>query len=351
MGNTAELEYGGGIDFVGMLYTEVFIFTNNIIIDNSSGQRGGGIFLDNTLSFILNNIISDNTAVRGGGLYIASCKSVQTITDNIITGNSASTQGGGIDCYKSAMQLANNTIAGNTVASGSGGKGGGILFSSGCNLTMANTILWSNDALEGPEVWIGNITTLTVDFFDLEGGQPSVYVQTGATLNWGSNMIDADPLFVDSASNDFHLTFTSPCKDKGDNTAAVGLCDMEGDPRVAYHTVDMGADEFYTHLYYTGDPTPGGTFQLKFIDTPSTSPVILYLGSGIMDPPIHLKKYGDWYLQLPLLLEAGLGSIPGPDGVLALSFLIPINLPTPLHLPLQGLVGSRLTNLCELTIE
>jgi hypothetical protein len=36
---------------------------------------------------------------------------------------------------------------------------------------------------------------------------------------------------------------------------------------------------------------------------------------------------------------------------LALPFLIPIDLPAPIHLPLQGLVGDTLTNLCDLVIE
>jgi hypothetical protein len=113
----------------------------------------------------------------------------------------------------------------------------------------------------------------------------------------------------------------------------------------------MGADEFYTHLYYQGDATPGGTIWLKFVDTPATSPVILWLGSSLLDPPVHLKNYGDWYLGFPILFEAGFGSIPGPDGVLALPILIPANIPTPLSLPLQALSGSKLTNPCELKIE
>jgi hypothetical protein len=71
----------------------------------------------------------------------------------------------------------------------------------------------------------------------------------------------------------------------------------------------------------------------------------------VIDPPIHLKSYGDWYLEFPILFEAGLGSIPGPDGVLNLGISIPYNVPAPLDLPLQALIGSGLTNLCLLEIE
>ena len=42
-------------------------------------------------------------------------------------------------------------------------------------------------------------------------------------MNWGLKMIDADPLFVDSTLGDYHLTYTSPCKDTGDNTAVTEI--------------------------------------------------------------------------------------------------------------------------------
>lgn len=102
---------------------------------------------------------------------------------------------------------------------------------------------------------------------------------------------------------------------------------------------------------WTGDAISGGSIKLKFIDIPNTSPVILWLGSGVLDPPVYFKKLGDWYLQYPLLFEAGFGSIPGPDGLLELSITVPGTYPAPLTLPLQALDGSTLTNLCVIVIE
>jgi hypothetical protein len=178
-----------------------------------------------------------------------------------------------------------------------------------------------------------------VSYCDIMGGWP------------GAGNIDADPLFADPAAHDFHLLHPSPCRNAGDNAAVVEAGDFEGDPRIAGGTVDMGADEFYTHLYYTGDASPGGNMDLKFIDEPNTAPVILWAGSGILEVPIHLKQYGDWHLQFPVLFEAGLGSIPAPDGMLVLSVTIPITVPSPLDLPLQALSGSTLTNPCVVEIE
>ena len=162
-------------------------------------------------------------------------------------------------------------------------------------------------------------------------------------------MIDADPLFVDVSLGDCHLTFTSPCRDAGDNSAVTELYDYEGDPRIAYGTVDMGADEFYTHLYWMGDATPGGNMALKFVGLPGTNPVQLWLGSGVMDPPLH-TKYGDWYLQFPLLATVGLGTIPS-NGVFQLPFTFPTSTPTPLSLPFQAGVGMELTNLSVMDVK
>ena len=112
----------------------------------------------------------------------------------------------------------------------------------------------------------------------------------------------------------------------------------------------MGADEFYTHLYCIGDATPGGSMEIKFVGIPDTYPVIIWLGSGVMDPPMS-TKYGYWHLQFPILAQAGLGSMPSTQGILVLPVTLPQNLPTPLLLPLQGGVGSQLTNLCAIEVE
>ena len=61
-----------------------------------------------------------------------------------------------------------------------------------------------------------------------------MHVDAGGTLNWGTGMLDTDPLFADAPGGDHHLTHSSPCRDTGDGSAA-GLpeVDFEGDPRAA----------------------------------------------------------------------------------------------------------------------
>jgi len=95
--------------------------TNNIITRNSANTAGGGIAcLDYSDPTITNNTISGNTASQGGGIY--GLHSFLTISNNTITGNTASSYGGGIYGYYVGAIVTNNVISGNTA----GNKGGGM---------------------------------------------------------------------------------------------------------------------------------------------------------------------------------------------------------------------------------
>jgi hypothetical protein len=166
----------------------------------------------------------------------------------------------------------------------------------------------------------------------------------------GKGNIDADPLFVHVGIRDLHLTHPSPCRNAGDNSAT-GLSpeDHEGDPRIAHGTVDIGADEFYTHLYYTGYAEPGGSLMINLVGLPYTQPVGLWFGSGVLDPPLP-SMWGDWYLDFPIKGPIDLGMIPS-SGVLVLDGTVPGSTPAPASFPMQALIGTELTNLCILEIE
>jgi hypothetical protein len=60
-----------------------------------------------------------------------------------------------------------------------------------------------------------------------------------------SNLDKVDPLFVDAALHNLHLTATSPMIDKGDQTVTgLPTLDFDGGPRVNGTEVDIGADEY-----------------------------------------------------------------------------------------------------------
>ena len=163
--------------------------------------------------------------------------------------------------------------------------------------------------------------------------------------------IDENPMFVDADEDDFHLLYSSPCRNTGDNSAITTLGDFEGDPRICQGTVDMGADEFYTHLYVSGDLTPGKAIKGKFVGLPGTSPVGLFFGTGILEPPVP-TMWGEFYLQSPLLLLP-LPTIPS-NGVLEIPATVPASPPAPYDVPMQALIGlnpDSLTNLCVLEVR
>lgn len=327
--------------------------TSNTITGNTALYEGGGIFCRSSSPTVSNNTISNNTAYHssGGGIYCRS-GSNPTITNNMISGNSAAGDGGGICCFsQGSLTITNNTIRGNTAVA----AGGGIHCYYDINLTITNTVLWDNSAPAGKEIWIGEIwnpSVVTISYSDVEGGQSSVYVDPYCTLNWGDGMIDADPNWMDPSSDDFHLTWDSPCKNSGDNTTpGLPSVDFEGDPRIHDSTVDMGADEFHLHLYEVGDVIPGSSIDLKVVGPPS-SPARLLLGSGIQDPP-QSTWYGDLYLELPLLGNWGLGSIPG-NGILIHPATVPPGVSSGDIFPFQAYVfidKGTLSNLMALTVE
>jgi len=172
------------------------------------------------------------------------------------------------------------------------------------------------------------------------------------TANATTDGDGAFTLFVDPGKGDYHIRFQSPCRASGDNSAAAGLHDLEGDPRIAYGTIDIGADEFYTHLYVTGDTTPGGAIQGKLVGLPGTNPVGLFIGSGVLPYPMP-TMWGEYRLQAPWVLLGPLGSIPS-NGVMILPATLPMSPPAPYDVPMQALIGlnaDSLTNVCVLQVR
>jgi hypothetical protein len=160
-------------------------------------------------------------------------------------------------------------------------------------------------------------------------------------------MIDANPLFVDPVDYDYHLSYFSPCRDTGNNSGVAEPYDFENDPRIVYGIVDMGADEFHTHLYYTGEAVSGGSLTVKMTDEPGAFPIILFLGSGKLSAPL-ITTCGDWLL-MPPVFPYFFGAIPA-DGVFdGLSHTFPSPM-YPTKYNLQALIDDQLTNLCIISV-
>jgi hypothetical protein len=345
-----EADFGGGINcWDGSPH-----ILHNTIVRNAAREFpwglytfGGGISAMNGAPVIEGNLIAGNTSSKGsGGMHFENASG--RFASNLVIDNSAFTVGG-IGCdSQSAPVITNCTLHGNE-----GTWAGGFLSADFSAPSLANVIIWENPAGPGSEIMVGEPcglpSTLSIAHSDLKGGKNAVVVNYGCTLDWGPGMIDADPLFVDPAADDFHLTFPSPCRNAGDNGAAgLPAVDFEGDPRIASGTVDMGADEFYRHLYYTGDATPASQVGLHFVGTPGDA-ILLFVGSGVLDPPLS-TVYGDWYLRFPLLFQGAFGFVP-QGGVASCLLWISSSVPSPWDIPMQAGIGMKLTNLCVMKVR
>ena len=336
---------GGGIFANTACFPRI---TGNFICENevfgsTALSAGGGIACMSGLD-ISRNIISRNEAADGVGGGIFS-EGDSNITDNIIFDNRAS-DGGGIACDLCTLVVVNNTIVGNSAFGG-----GGISAILDSSLTVANTILWGNSAWYGTAISLGNTwqaSFLDIDYSDVEGGVGSIYLSQGCSMNWGAHNVDSDPFFAEPARDDFHLTFYSPCRNAGDDGAALSVHDVEGDPRIAFGAVDMGADEFSCRLYCTaGSLAPGSVVDFKVVGEPGL-PVTAGLGAEILDPPLP-TAFGDLYLAAPIV-TFGLGVVPA-KGIVVRSAGIPAGAPFLKEYPFQALVGDELTNLLVITVE
>ncbi|MFH0774747.1 MAG: right-handed parallel beta-helix repeat-containing protein [bacterium] len=199
--------------------------TNNTI----SGNKERGINCNSSSPLIINNTISKNN-----NYGICNENGSPTITNNIITGN-----GDGIHCNNSSPIITNNTISENN-NNGIGGWGISNTFSFSPFIT--NNIITKNKAngiYNDPNY--SNSGTPTINYNCVWGNIMIDYFGCSA----GPKDISANPQFI--GEGDYHLGSSSPCIDKGSNTAPkIPLTDKDGKPRIypIGGTVDIGAYEF-----------------------------------------------------------------------------------------------------------
>jgi len=233
---------GGGIAVFGNSNPEI---TFNEITYNSVNPTGvftvnngigGGIYYsgesDGLISnnYIYGNIVDTEPQTRtyGGGLGIWSASPL--LENNVIANNQAQgNDGGGIYIYSSHSTLVNNTIANNQA-----GDFGGAIYAEIADLTIINSILYSNQDSAGTEIFLGNFGSAAVSYSDIQGG-------------WtGEGNVDIDPLFRDALAGDYHLQsqicgdqFDSPLIDAGSPDYADSLISCEWGLGTEFS--DMGA--------------------------------------------------------------------------------------------------------------
>lgn len=241
-GNSAT-NYGGG-GFFNEPWTLTYI-TNCVFSDNSSFQGGGGIASGppGYGAYAANSVFQFNSSGTGGGSYAAG------LDNCLVVSNSAVNSGGG--SYNCGVN--NCTVIGNFSA----GTGGGAAQS-----RVNNSIVYCNSALSG-----GANT-----YYDNLYNCCAIPDSTSTAFD---NITNA-PLLANPSVSDFQLQSDSPCINSGNNSYVSSAIDLDGNPRIAGGTVDIGAYEYqtpasvisYAYLQQYGLPTDGSVDYADLDGTP-----------------------------------------------------------------------------------
>jgi hypothetical protein len=198
---------------------------------------GGGLCLDKSDATLTNVTFGGNTAQAGGGMY--NWRSDATLINCTFHENSAARSGGGmLNVEGSNPELTNVTFSGNKATM----CGGAMFNEESSSPALHNCILWGNEAPDGAQICNAGGTP-DIGSSDIEGLGDSAAWDPSLGRDLGDNL-GADPLFVDAATGDLHLRRSSPVVDAGDNYYVTVEVDLDGNPRIVNHQVDMGAYEF-----------------------------------------------------------------------------------------------------------
>jgi len=195
--------------------------SNCQIRDNSAAMSGGGI--------------------SGKGIYGSF---IGVNIQNSVIYRNTSPDGAGIAEFDG--EITNCTIAHNNAS-----QGGGIL---NCSGPITNSIIWGNTAPTNPQI-DGQVT---ISYSCIEGGCA------------GTEILDEDPIFLDPAADDYHLSGRSPCVDAGDPDADYSNEPWPNGDRInlgAYGNTSEAASRLNLTIYVDGntsDPDEDGSEEHPF---------------------------------------------------------------------------------------
>lgn len=262
------------------------------------GGDGGAIYLRQSTARILRCRFENNVATnffgRGGAISINAASPI--IEDCVIENNNAGFTGGGVLCDLTSSPTIRRTLIRGNMSS----FGGGVVFQSGCNAKLMQSVIRDNRAASTPGVLISqsdptlsdllivdNLSTGTGGAVDVFGGAAAVIRGStivgntsagiscssstvliensiisenggpgddlvGCTARYslisdgdaGVGNIRGDPGFRDQ--DDYRLRPNSRCRNVGDplTMPPPGSVDLGGVPRIICGRIDMGAYEF-----------------------------------------------------------------------------------------------------------
>ena len=97
----------------------------------------------------------------------------------------------------------------------------------GSELNVINSILWNEGATEIAFRAQGEENFVSIYYTDLNGHIAGIETNNNGSSNFGlTNVMDTDPLFCDTNSNDIQLSGNSPCVDYSNIGGPIGAFDI-----------------------------------------------------------------------------------------------------------------------------
>ncbi|HEX3165852.1 MAG TPA: MopE-related protein [Chitinophagaceae bacterium] len=246
--------------------------TNSARIDGftiTGGHSGSGAGISNTYASptIVNCNFTSNYGFSGGALfnlYFSSPQVINCVFNFNLCGNSGGAILSAWDCSPSFI---NSTIVNN---SNKFANGHSITNQNNATTTLTNCIIWANPS---------GSSSAGFDMFSINSNTITYSVVKGGFIGQGNSNLD--PLFVDGATNDYHLQQQSPAVNSGNNAANNETLDLDANPRKV-GTIDMGAyetipecespgewvididnDNYYSGTHVVSCTSPGQGYVLK----------------------------------------------------------------------------------------
>jgi uncharacterized repeat protein (TIGR01451 family) len=247
--NTTSGSGAGLANGLSSVTAAALILRNSEIYNNNTTGTGfgGGIYIGEGTALIEAVQIYDNSAPRGGG--VAAIRGNSTIRNSLIYNNNnnhATVGAGGMIVGGFASVIFENNTVYNNQNLNATGPGGGI--SVGGVLTVTNSLIVGNSANSEGGIDLFGTPTLTVNYTDYYNNSPDDGYTTGT-----GNRTATNPNFVNAAGGDFHLNSGSPAIDAAIDITGL-TDDYEGRGRPFDDTttnlyssaIDRGASEYIT---------------------------------------------------------------------------------------------------------
>ena len=311
--NNQSVYYAGGIVWV------VNGGTSNLLsgttFSGNSGKNGGlGAYVRSGSLTVSGSTFANNRAsVSGGGIFATGSLSGTTgtlyLTNNTLFGNAAGSQGGALIGINGTVNMLSDTISAN-----SANTGGGV-YNAAASINVGSTIIASNTAPNGPDVF-GAFTDQGFNLIGKSDGSSGFTVSTlVGTIEYPINPL-LGPLQNNGGPTQTQALLPgSPALNAG-NSAGAPPTDQRGFPRPTSGPTDIGAFENQSQLFtltapgnQTSDAGRAASFNLGSFTDSGTSGNIWVVdvnwGDGTPDTVFSTTRQGSLGTQSHTYTTAG----------------------------------------------